>query len=561
MQPFLGVTPAKALRTAPPSDAPSGDTRATPANRQAFRSALDAAHERSGGSERAERRAGRPNEVPHRPNESTPRPNEAAGRTSDVNGGLDDADATGADLTTADDSAQDDAAPAADALAMLMSWLVPVAPPPTTDASVGTVPSGSTELAASTIVPATVGTGETALPLNLNGGAVPQDASAAPAMGAPVATGADVAASPVPGATIATAGSTTATDGAAGTPFSTTLTSAASATAGAVVLPDGMTLTPDDVSMARTADAATAAATASVATTAAVATGPASAQATGAATTDLASLAADFGAQIVATSGTTTARAASSTDALADDAQNPTTGSTARAAGAVSATSVQLPGQAVAAAGAAGQGTSATLAEAPEAGPEPIAAGQPASDAPTEFTGMLGATGTGNSTPTQAATSVQASAATAPPLTTQIVDGAMLAARRIGQSVEMVLQPEGLGAVTLRVTLERGGLGVHLAVENPQAREMVQASWPQLQQALEQRGLSVQSMMLDLSSGRGGDGFQAFQQFSGQQFSGQQARGGSNNGDRRGSPALATSDERPHVQTRAGTSARVDYRI
>ena len=157
---------------------------------------------------------------------------------------------------------------------------------------------------------------------------------------------------------------------------------------------------------------------------------------------------------------------------------------------------------------------------------------------------------------------MQTSATTAPPLTTQIVDGAMLAARRIGQSVEMVLQPEGLGAVTLRVTLERGGLGVHLAVENPQAREMVQASWPQLQQALEQRGLSVQSMMLDLSNGRGGDGFQAFQHFSGQQqFSGQQARGGSSNGDRRGGPVLAASDERPRVQTSAGTSARVDYRI
>ena len=84
----------------------------------------------------------------------------------------------------------------------------------------------------------------------------------------------------------------------------------------------------------------------------------------------------------------------------------------------------------------------------------------------------------------------------------------------------MVLQPEGLGSVSLRVTVERAGLGVHIAVENPQAREMVQASWPQLQQALEQRGLTVQSMMLDLSNGRGGgEGFQAFQQFTGQHSS------------------------------------------
>jgi hypothetical protein len=460
-----------------------------------------------------------------------------------VNDGPDDADVTGGDLTTTADTAQDDAAPAADALAMLMSWLVPVAPLPTADASAGPALTGSAELAATT-VPVATATASTSVASSItdpSGPAAPQGDTVPVTASTATEVGADRTASLAAGAAAATAGTVTATDGAASTQFSTMLTRAAVATTGAVALPDGMTPTPDGPPMAWAADAATPADTTDAAT----------AQATGTAATDLASLAADFGAQIVTTTGPT-----ASADARADDAQAPTTGSTAQAAGAGSAAGVQLPGQAVAAAGAAGQGTSATLAEALEAGPEAVAVSRPATDAPIEFTGMLAATGTGNSMPTQATASVQASAATAPPLTTQIVDGAMLAARRIGQSVEMILQPEGLGAVTLRVTLERGGLGVHLAVENPQARELVQASWPQLQQALEQRGLAVQSMMLDLSSGRGGDGFQTFQQFSGQQ-----ARRGSNNGDRRDSPALATSDERPHIQTRAGTSLRVEYRI
>jgi hypothetical protein len=435
---------------------------------------------------------------------------------------------------------------------MLMSWLVPVAPPPTTDAPAGLSPGGSADLTgitapgATTVTDLTVGAPATAP----NGPAVPQGAAARTA-DTTTEIGPDLTAKLAAGGTADPDGATTST------PRSATPTSV---TTGAVALPDGMTPTlagPAIALTAPTTDPATTIADRSLLVTmqpaaearATAAADTAQAQNTIAAATDLASLATDFGAQIVATSGPAT-----STDARADDAQMPATGSTAQAAGAVSATSVQLPGQAIAAAGAAGRSTGATLAEAPEAGPEAVAVNRTATDAPTEFTGILGPTG--NTAPVQAATATQASAATAPPLTTQIADGAMLAARRIGQSVEMILQPEGLGAVTLRVTLERGGLGVHLAVENPQAREMVQASWPQLQQTLEQRGLTVQLMMLDLSSGGGGEGFQAFQQFSGQQ-----ARGGSSNGDRRGGPAPATVDESPHVQTSAGTPARVDYRI
>ena len=110
-------------------------------------------------------------------------------------------------------------------------------------------------------------------------------------------------------------------------------------------------------------------------------------------------------------------------------------------------------------------------------------------------------------------------APTALPVASQIADGAALAAKTTGQSVQMILQPEGLGTVTIKISMERGGLAVHLAVDNQAGRDLVQNNWPQLQSALEQRGLTVQSLQLDLSkSGRGNsDQFQAFQQFASQQ--------------------------------------------
>ena len=296
---------------------------------------------------------------------------------------------------------------------------------------------------------------------------------------------------------------------------------------------------------------------------------------------DMASLAAagypdaGGGAQIVASTGPTVTRAAgpgaSPTDpvALVDEVQVPTTGSMAQAAGAVAAAAVQLPGQAVAAAGASSQGTGGTLAEALEAGPDGISASQSGpngAEAPTESHAALGAASAHGVGQAQDVDTAQAGAAAAPPIAGQIADGAMMAARRIGQSVEMILQPEGLGSVSLRVTVERGGLGVQIAMENPQARQMVQASWPQIQRALEQRGLTMQSLMLDLSNGRGGgQSFQQFagQQFNGQQFNGQQARGGgSSSSDRRGGLAVGSVNEGTRVQASAGAAAsRVDYRI
>jgi flagellar hook-length control protein FliK len=177
---------------------------------------------------------------------------------------------------------------------------------------------------------------------------------------------------------------------------------------------------------------------------------------------------------------------------------------------------------------------------------------------PVNVTSIVGAQ------PAQAAapTAEAPPAAAALPLADQVADGAALAARRIGQRVEVILQPEGLGTVSLRVSVERAGLGIHVAVDNPAAREMLQASWPQLQQALDQRGLSVQSMFLDLASGNpGGEAYQTFQQFSGQPFTGQQARGGSPAATRRDDPSIAAVAEESRPQTGAGATSRVDYRI
>src|SRR5215467_5556803 len=81
---------------------------------------------------------------------------------------------------------------------------------------------------------------------------------------------------------------------------------------------------------------------------------------------------------------------------------------------------------------------------------------------------------------------VQASSVTPLPLADQVANGAAQAARRIGQKVEVVLQPEGLGTVSLRVSVERAGLGIHIATDSPAAREMIQANWQQLHQSLDQ---------------------------------------------------------------------------
>jgi flagellar hook-length control protein FliK len=177
---------------------------------------------------------------------------------------------------------------------------------------------------------------------------------------------------------------------------------------------------------------------------------------------------------------------------------------------------------------------------------------------------VAGAQATQQAAPT---TQVQANTAAPLPLAEQVATGAAQAARRIGQKVEVVLQPEGLGTVSLRVSVERSGLGIHIATDNLAARDMIQANWQQLHQSLDQRGLSVQSLFLDLAGGQGSNqAFGTFQQFAGQQSSGQQApgqqaRGGSSTSTRRDDSTIAAVDGESRVQVGAGSTSRVDYRV
>ena len=138
---------------------------------------------------------------------------------------------------------------------------------------------------------------------------------------------------------------------------------------------------------------------------------------------------------------------------------------------------------------------------------------------------------------------------------------------------QMILQPEGLGTVTIKShRWSAAGLAVHLAVDNP-ARRVIwsRASWPQLQSALEQRGLtrpvaacstSRTAAEATASSSRRSSSSPVSSKGSAGQ-SGQQGRSGSSSGDRRGIGAVdgvaAADAERP--QAGVGTASRVDYRI
>jgi flagellar hook-length control protein FliK len=179
---------------------------------------------------------------------------------------------------------------------------------------------------------------------------------------------------------------------------------------------------------------------------------------------------------------------------------------------------------------------------------------------------------------------VQDAAPAAPSVANQVLQGAEAAASRPGQAVQIVLQPEGLGTVSLRVAVERaGGVGIQIRVDNPAAQELIQGSWTQLPQALAERGLTVQSLFLDNSGGQGGQNSQngqsgsafgtafgnpfgstssgtfngTFQQSTGQQAGGQSGRSPASDPGRGAESAPA---DEPRTAAN-GAPHRVDYRI
>jgi len=269
-----------------------------------------------------------------------------------------------------------------------------------------------------------------------------------------------------------------------------------------------------------------------------------------------------------------TTAGASGTPRLTDDgatAISAADGATTLTPGAI--TSPTAAGQGANASGGQGQGNGqgatgqqgdtvdvgASITSAARRGPATPAAPTTSVDAQTA---AVSATGVQNVQQAAPAAEIQTSTVTPLPVADQIADGVLQASRRTGQSVQVILQPEGLGTVSLRVSVERAGLGIHIAVDNPVARDMVHASWQQLHQSLDQRGLSVQSMFLDLAGRQGGgEAFQQFQQFNGQQFNGQQASGGSSSTVRRDDVGVTPLDEEPRSTSGVGSTSRVDYRI
>jgi flagellar hook-length control protein FliK len=261
------------------------------------------------------------------------------------------------------------------------------------------------------------------------------------------------------------------------------------------------------------------------------------------------------------TSSTTTAAAPAQTD----DGGTPVAGVgptfTANAiASAASAAQMQTPngGQGQGTPGQPGDAVGASGSVSATSRRDPAAA-TTSVDAQAAAMTVAGAQATQQVAP---AAPVQATQVAPLPLAEQVANGADLASRKIGQKVEVVLQPEGLGTVSLRVSVERSGLGIHIATDNPAAREMIQANWQQLHQSLDQRGLSVQSLFLDLASGQnGGQAFQTFQQFAGQQSPGQQARGGSSANTRRDDSSIVAVADEARIQAGVGATSRVDYRV
>jgi flagellar hook-length control protein FliK len=97
------------------------------------------------------------------------------------------------------------------------------------------------------------------------------------------------------------------------------------------------------------------------------------------------------------------------------------------------------------------------------------------------------------------------------PLVSQL-EGALERARhQPGHVLHLRLEPEGLGSVELRVEMRETGMQVHMTVEHAATRELVEATWPQLTQACEQRGLSIDRVLVDLMGSQTG-GNAAFQQ-------------------------------------------------
>jgi flagellar hook-length control protein FliK len=95
----------------------------------------------------------------------------------------------------------------------------------------------------------------------------------------------------------------------------------------------------------------------------------------------------------------------------------------------------------------------------------------------------------------------------------QIVDRARLYLRPANQS-EMVLQlrPEHLGELTLKVSVEAGVVSAAFHSDNPEVRQVIEASLPQLKQDLSQQGIKLDNVSVFSGSEQFFDNGQRFTQ-------------------------------------------------
>lgn len=92
------------------------------------------------------------------------------------------------------------------------------------------------------------------------------------------------------------------------------------------------------------------------------------------------------------------------------------------------------------------------------------------------------------------------------PLAEQLASGVRRALDSPGHRVRLRLEPRGLGTVELRVSLGEngGGLRVTISVDQTTTRDLVQGGWSDLNRVLEQRGIGIEQLQLELTSGFGG---------------------------------------------------------
>lgn len=93
-----------------------------------------------------------------------------------------------------------------------------------------------------------------------------------------------------------------------------------------------------------------------------------------------------------------------------------------------------------------------------------------------------------------------------PALPDQIASGLSVALDAPRRRMRVVLQPESLGEVEIRIQEDPRGISVQFTVEREATRDLIEEAWPRLAQTLEARGLPVSRVAIGLAGGELGTG-------------------------------------------------------